>query len=742
MKTLESSRLRSALTYCGCAAVAIALVASEPINCAQAATLRPGDLVVAVQRKDYGSDFWRIDPVTRERTIISDSTHGAGPMVHGAASFVIAPDGQLLVADQGSPLGVLHSGAGGATGLFPPQMLTIDPTTGDRTPLPVPSEALADRHTVIAGQIGNQIIASSTSQNDLTTGIISVDRLTGAATTIMPSGPGSGSSFYAAFYMAIRGDQAFVAAPYAGSIVQVDLNTLVKTPITSSPVQNQAPLNLAFDSQGDLIVLTYQAGILRVDPTTGNQSPISNDTFGTGPAFAGTYGPGMAVSANNPIYLLRKTGSELNGTRTILRVDPATGDRHTVADLTDLGRAITAIAVVPKVPEPSTIALAAVGGVLLLLRWQRFARVTRRQTLLSVVVLCFTVGNPNAASAVTLHPGDIIVTGSYGKFDGAIYRVDPVTGEPTLIADNSHGAGPVMRNIVGISIASDGQLWVADRGTRGSINDVPNYAAQILKVDPATGNRVAVPGQTPNLSSLARERDDRLIVSAHQALYSIDPVSGAKTLISGLGVGSGPSLIPGQFDLSGNYAFTISFPNITKVDLTTGARTNIPGPNVGPVAFFMANDIAIDSAGFLIQTAVWVTGSTAQTAVFRTDPSTGDIVTITSPSVGGGDPLPGGLDEEHLQILGGLGGVAVGDDGSIFASAIGVGLSGVFKIDPVTGDRQLLSNFYDVMPLVYGVAIVPNVPEPSTMLLSVLGGLLVLFYRRRHARPACKNHLK
>jgi sugar lactone lactonase YvrE/predicted small integral membrane protein len=719
MKTLKSSRLRRQSTGCRWAAIAAWCVTVGLGAEAFAATLHPGDIVVAGQQAVF-----RVDPVTGDYAVISDNTHGSGPSMYAAVTVTLASDGQLWVTDLGESRIDAQQ--------HPSQILKIDPVTGNRVAIPI--QGLAGNTGLMTREVGGQLIVG---------GIGALFRLnpsTGAASEISGPHAGSGPAFNFLQAFTVSANSAF--ATNFQRTIRVDLTTGARTIISGSGVGTGptiSPVDVALDSAGFLIetvTTTSQSspGVFRVDPVTGNRVAISSPTVGGGEPL-GVLG-GLGIGADGSIY----TATRANGIVGVLKIDPTTGNRQWLANLTAAGTSLGGVTIVPaNVPEPSTIALAVVGAVLLLLRRQGFARVARRQTLFSLVVLCFSVGDPNAAPAATLHPGDIIVTGRYGKLDGAIYRVDPVTGEPTLIADNSHGAGPVMRNIVGISIASDGQLWVADQGTRGSFNDVPSYAAQILKVDPATGNRVAVPGQTPNLSSLARERDDRLIVSAIEALYSIDPVSGANTLISGLGVGSGPSLFPGQFDLSGNYAFTISFPNITKVDLTTGARTSIPRPNVGPVRFFMANDIAIDSAGFLIETAVWVTGSTAHTAVFRTDPSTGDIVTITSPSVGGGDPLPGGLDEEHLQILGGLGGVAVGDDGSIFASAIGVGLSGVFKIDPVTGDRQLLSNFYDVMPLVYGVAIVPNVPEPSTMLLSVLGGLLVLFYRRRHARPACKT---
>ena len=62
-----------------------------------------------------------IDPLTGNRTILSNATHGSGPLLGSPIGFGLSAGG-LLVADPGNPsLGI------------PPGVDLIDPVTGDRT---------------------------------------------------------------------------------------------------------------------------------------------------------------------------------------------------------------------------------------------------------------------------------------------------------------------------------------------------------------------------------------------------------------------------------------------------------------------------------------------------------------------------------------------------------------------------------------------------------------------------------
>ena len=329
-----------------------------------------------------------------------------------------------------------------------------------------------------------------------------------------------------------------------------------------------------------------------------------------------------------------------------------------------------------------------------------------------------TMDSTGAALAATLHPGDILVATRQGT-NGAIYQVDPVTGVYTVISDNTHGSGPALQNATSVTMASDGDLWVTS--TNGIVT-----GPQITKVDPTTGNRVAVPGVPPDALIMAREFNGSLIITAIHGLYVVNPVSGAVTPIAGSGL---PLFTPGGFSIVGSSAFVADTLNlaVTRVDLVTGARTffSIPGGIV--------NDVAIESASSLLTAGYTSSNSILSPQISRVDMATGHSVVVSSPTVGGGVTLqpPFVNPNGPLQLVG----VAAGADGFIYTSATGAGLSEILKVDPITGDRQLLANMAAVSDYVGYLTIVPaNVPEPSTLALGACGALALLAVNRGRRR--------
>lgn len=343
----------------------------------------------------------------------------------------------------------------------------------------------------------------------------------------------------------------------------------------------------------------------------------------------------------------------------------------------------------------------------------RRPRTLTHELLALLTIALVAIGLVNVSQAVTLHPGDILVAGRHQLKDGAVFRVDPLTGEYTVISDNTHGAGPLLYTPGAVTLASDGQLWVTDMGAT-HIDDIPQHPPQILKIDPGTGNRVAIPiqGLAGDFGAMAREVNGQLIVGGFAALYRLNPSTGVAAEISGPNSGSGPafSLLQG-FAVSGNSAFVSNFQSTVRVDLTTGARTIVSGNAVGTGPEIRPVDVAFDAAGFLIET-VTISGQSSP-GVFRVDPVTGNRVAISSATVGGGEPL------NHIV------GVGIGVDGSIFTAARS-DIVGILKVDPTTGDRQWLANLNDTAISLSGVTIVPaNVPEPATRLLAALGAVVL-----------------
>jgi len=80
--------------------------------------------------------------------------------------------------------------------------------------------------------------------------------------------------------------------------------------------------------------------------------------------------------------------------------------------------------------------------------------------------------------------GQLIVMDSGGLFFGhpaAVVRVDPHTGNRTMVSDATHGGGPPFLNPVGIAVEADGQLIVVD-----------SHLEAVVRVDPHTGDRTIV----------------------------------------------------------------------------------------------------------------------------------------------------------------------------------------------------------------------------------------------------------
>ncbi len=102
-----------------------------------------------------------------------------------------------------------------------------------------------------------------------------------------------------------------IVADVAAGIIRVDPVTGDQTLVSSGGLF-VSPFDVAIDANGDIIVADVAAGIIRVDPDSGDQTLISS-----GGLFVGT--PGVTIDANGDIIVSGGTGGG------IIRVDP-TGD--------------------------------------------------------------------------------------------------------------------------------------------------------------------------------------------------------------------------------------------------------------------------------------------------------------------------------------------------------------------------------------------------------------------------------
>src|SRR5690349_1539878 len=101
-----------------------------------------------------------------------------------------------------------------------------------------------------------------------------------------------------------------------------------------------------------------------------------------------------------------------------------------------------------------------------------------------VAVLATAAGQARA----DLHPGDLVVSDETLR---ALLRVDPVTGDRTILSDTTHGTGPNFNMQLGVTVDVAGNIFVAGNATPA-----------IFRVDPVTGNRTilsdATHGTGPN----------------------------------------------------------------------------------------------------------------------------------------------------------------------------------------------------------------------------------------------------
>jgi hypothetical protein len=219
---------------------------------------------------------------------------------------------------------------------------------------------------------------------------------------------------------------------------------------------------------------------------------------------------------------------------------------------------------------------------------------------LTSALTCQIVAGLVAASPLRL--GDILVgdpdfipvrgyeghTVILGERDPSLLRIDPLTGQRHTVTSSTRGSGPSIGAITDVVVDQQRRVIILDP-----------YAYGVLQVDVETGDRVALtnnfdPGQGPTLQAFSQMAldggDDSLILGDHlgHSLYRLNSATGQRTLISGPGRGSGPtleSLSCLRVDSRGAIWATswiedeqFSHVGLYRVDPSTGDRQLISGP--------------------------------------------------------------------------------------------------------------------------------------------------------------------
>jgi hypothetical protein len=322
-----------------------------------------------------------------------------------------------------------------------------------------------------------------------------------------------------------------------------------------------------------------------------------------------------------------------------------------------------------------------------------------------------------------------------------LVRVDPVTGDRTIISDDAVGSGPSFNfepaaTDAGAAISSvhyeaDGSLLVAENGSGSSLSD-----SRIFRVDPATGNRTLIssagfngstqtgsPGVFTGLYYDARDFGSSILVAGqNQEFALVDPTTGARTLYP-IGGGTGPAPGTTGFVIDGTNVYFGNFgngvvPSIMQLDTLTGTRSVLSGAGIGTgPALTLPTDVLIDNSGSLLALDNF-------SNLVRIDPVTGNRTIVSSASVGSGPTFFSFMLAETSAnaVVTVTYGLALAHPGQVLA------------IDPVTGNRTVVSDAsHGAGPSIYlasGITVVPNVPEPGTVLLAAVAAVVLLFNRR------------
>jgi hypothetical protein len=232
---------------------------------------------------------------------------------------------------------------------------------------------------------------------------------------------------------------------------------------------------------------------------------------------------------------------------------------------------------------------------------------------------------------------------------------DPLSGASLILSGGAIGAGDAWSGPLSPAIEPDGMILVSDY-----------IANAIVRVDPGTGDRTLLSdasapgggqvGAGPAFTDpydLDIDPNGRILVidASLWQLFEVDPVSGDRTLFSGGGVGGGPpfstSTLAMRIDPAG-LIWVTGVGQLFRVDPVTGDRTIVSDATTGtgPALDYLTG-IDFDADDWPILSRHYPTP-----AILRVDPSSGDREIISGPGAGSGSDLTIGIRD--LVVIDGL----------------------------------------------------------------------------------------
>jgi len=229
--------------------------------------------------------------------------------------------------------------------------------------------------------------------------------------------------------------------------------------------------------------------------------------------------------------------------------------------------------------------------------------------------------------------GHLVVAdiGVPNKKDGAVIRVDPLTGRQSLVSSGGEFFDPA-----GIAVAPGGQIYVAD-------NRAPDNDGAVIRVDPRTGAQALVTersgepgrGELDLPFGIAVESDGNLVVSNRVSpgaipascqpvgkVVRVDAVTGIQSVVHsaghiawplGLAVGSGGHIVVAN-ECGGNGGLVL----VDRLGLGQAVIT----PNSGKDVLVTPERVAADPGGALLVSDFNV-GTDREGGIVRVDPGTG-----------------------------------------------------------------------------------------------------------------------
>ena len=165
----------------------------------------------------------------------------------------------------------------------------------------------------------------------------------------------------------------------------------------------------------------------------------------------------------------------------------------------------------------------------------------------------------------------------------AVVHVDQITGDRTIISDENTGFGPNIEVPVSIESTADGDYIVLDTGL--------TFIWSIIHVDQLTGDRTIISDETTGMGpffdmpadiTVTPDGDIVVVDNGLDAVVYVDQITGDRTIISDELMGNGPELFnPIRIAVTADGDFAVFARGVVLVDQFTGDRRIISDENTG-----------------------------------------------------------------------------------------------------------------------------------------------------------------